>query len=80
MFSVFSNGKNVTRAQLACLEAMLPMGKWKYALLLQAKTQHPSFEACLMPSGQCCCMCSTPIPLGEKGRGEPGEQQNPILA
>uniref|UniRef100_A0A914HHW9 CRAL-TRIO domain-containing protein n=1 Tax=Globodera rostochiensis TaxID=31243 RepID=A0A914HHW9_GLORO len=36
-FSVFSNGKNVTRAQLACLEAMLPMGKWKYALLLQAK-------------------------------------------
>uniref|UniRef100_A0A914HFT1 Uncharacterized protein n=1 Tax=Globodera rostochiensis TaxID=31243 RepID=A0A914HFT1_GLORO len=34
-FSVFSNGKNVTRAQLACLEAMLPMGKWKYALLLQ---------------------------------------------
>uniref|UniRef100_A0A914I2T3 Uncharacterized protein n=1 Tax=Globodera rostochiensis TaxID=31243 RepID=A0A914I2T3_GLORO len=36
-FSVFSNGKNVTRAQLACLEAMLPMGEWKYALLLQAK-------------------------------------------
>uniref|UniRef100_A0A183BUY6 Secreted protein n=1 Tax=Globodera pallida TaxID=36090 RepID=A0A183BUY6_GLOPA len=34
-FSVFSNGKNVTRAQLACLEAMLPMGEWKYALLLQ---------------------------------------------
>ncbi|KAI3420135.1 hypothetical protein GPALN_003459 [Globodera pallida] len=34
-FNVFSNGKNVTRAQLACLEAMLPMGEWKYALLLQ---------------------------------------------
>ena len=35
-FSVFSNGKNVSRSHLACLRELEERGtEWKYAILLQ---------------------------------------------